>query len=130
MRHTIPFADTVTASSEKTVSSKRIPFPFMFKKVNVFFEPGSELDVQIKVFVSSDDNCPATGEPSGTSIFIEYGQVDYLRGDAGWVAAEDERKVLEAGMYIKMYAKNNDTFDHYLTAVVEIEDEFEKKVEV
>ena len=118
---TLHFYDTVTALSEKTVVSSRIMFPFVIHRISIGFPPGSNRLVQIKIFVSADDEAPTTGEPSGTNIFAQYGQKDYVVGDDAVVEFPHQIDVSERGMYLKVYANNLDSYDHTIDVHVTIE---------
>jgi len=121
MLQTVSFKGTVNASSEKTLVSKRINLPFTFKSVRIYFPYGSELKTQYKIFYSTDDSAPSSGEPSGTNIFGTLGQVNYIVGEDGWIEVQDETEVKVSGSYIKVYVNNTDTYTHTIVAVVTID---------
>lgn len=123
MLRSVPFYSTVDASSVKNLTSKRIGFPYIIRKINISYDLGQEFLVQHKFFASLDDNTPSSGEPSGTNILETLGQVGYLVGDG-----EDEEigvgyRVDFAGSYIKIHANNTDSFEHHVNAVIEIDDD-------
>jgi hypothetical protein len=123
MRQTLPFFGTVAASGEQTLVSKRINNPFQIRNIKIYFDLGSELMVQNKIFSSGDTNDPAAGEPAGNNLFATLGQVDYIVGDGGWIEIRHEPVILESGTFLKVYAKNTDTFDHYVLVLIEIDDQ-------
>jgi len=118
---TLHFHDTVNALSEKTVVSERIMFPFVIQRVAIGFAPGCNRLVRIKIFVSGDDSAPSSGEPSGTNIFAQYGQRDYVVGDDAVVEFPHQIDVPERGMFLKVYANNLDSNDHTIDTHVTIE---------
>ena len=118
MVRVIPFKDTVSASSEKTAVSKRIPFPYLIKNVKIYFPPGSELLTQYKIFVAGDDSAPATGEPSGDNVFGTLGQVSYFVGDNSWIDMDADFLVQESNTFLKVYINNTDSWDHTLICLI------------
>lgn len=120
-RDTISFFGTVNANGEKTLVSQRINTPFNTKKVAISFPDGHNRLVQIKVFISQDQNAPTSGEPQGLNILQMLGSVPFVVGDNERKDFEVEKPYSQRGGYIKMYAKNNDGFQHTMDAQITIE---------
>ena len=118
---TLHFHDSVDPLSEKTIVSERINFPFRITQIIVGFPPGTNRLVRIKIFVAADDSAPTSGEPEGVNIFAQYGQRDYVTGDAAMLRFPHMIDVPERGMWIKVYANNLDTYSHTIDVHVTIE---------
>jgi hypothetical protein len=58
---------------------------------------------------------------------LDYGQVNYLRGDGVQVEVEHEIQVSEGGSFLKIYAVNDDWFPHAIDVDVEIEVEEDRE---
>ena len=121
MKVSLRFSDTVSAGSEKTLTSNRLMFPFTLKKIRVAWPPGVNRTVRLKVFIAPSPDTPTSGEPSGTNVFAQFGQVDYLVGDDAVEEIEHEIRVEERGMFIKVYANNTDGFDHTIDVIVTLD---------
>jgi len=118
---TIPFHDTVAASSRKTLKSQRIDYPVKVKKIRGSFAPGCNRLLQLSFFLSPDDETPTTDYPTGVNIFAELGESIYLVGDDNVVELEHESQSLSGGVYIKLHAYNTDVFSHTIDAQITIE---------
>jgi len=118
---TLLFFGTCPASSGKTLVSRRINKPFRVKEVAASFAPGVNRLMRLEFWISPDDTAPTSKPLTGFNILAELGHAGYITGD-------DERKVMrieaermERGYYIKVFAKNEDTYDHTIDAQVTIE---------
>jgi len=109
---TVAFYGTVSARSEQTLVCQRIATPFNLKRILVRFAPGCENLVFLRFFISLDAHAPSSGTPSGINILDEYGQVNYITGDDVLKDLEHEVECAEGGAYLKVYAKNDDYYDH------------------
>jgi len=85
------------------------------------FAPGVDRLMNLYFFVSPDKTAPTDARPNGTNILAQHGQVSYISGD-------DERKEFsfealfpERGYYLKVFAVNNDTFEHTIDAQITVE---------
>jgi len=117
---TISFASTVDASSNKTLVSQRIGTPFSVLRVRASFAPGCERLMKLYFFVSPDNSAPTDAAPTGTNVLTQIGQVAYIVGDDEWKEFPLEILFPERGYYIKVYAENDDTFEHTIDAQVSI----------
>jgi hypothetical protein len=118
---TVTFYGTCGAGAELTLVSKRISTPFRTKAVHATFPLGTLNLLLMRCYVSPDDEAPAAGAPSGVSMLRDYGQVDYLAGDATKKEILHEVHIAEAGAYLKVYATNADFFDHAVDVQIMIE---------
>lgn len=112
----ICFLGTVAAEGELTLCSKRLNFPYTTQSVRCFFPLNTNRTVQISFYISPDDTVPATGKPTGQSIFSPYSPIDYIVGDNELKEIVHQVEVKEMGTYIKVYAKNTDAFPHTVDA--------------
>lgn len=116
----IPFNGTCSANSEKTLVSPRIQTPFRIKRIIAAFKYGTNDEMPLRFYVSSDDQAPETGKPSGLSILQDYGQVDFLIGSWEQKIIDHEVDYEESGSFIKVYADNKDDFDHTIDVIIMI----------
>lgn len=113
---TITFFGTCSASSEETLVSKIIGIPFVTVEFNASFALGTDREMELYFYAAADDHDPSSGKPSGINLLDTLGQVSYITGD-------DESKRLlhsvdfpDPPTFLKLYAINNDTFDHTIDA--------------
>jgi hypothetical protein len=52
---------------------------------------------------------------------MEYGQVDFVVGDDDAKELSNEVSISESGSYLKVYAVNNDAYDHAIDVQMTIE---------
>lgn len=121
MRYTLIFSGTCLANGELTLCSKRINFPFKTKKFVASFALGTDRTLQLRYFLSPDASEPTSGYPTGINILGLFGEDPYLIGDDEAKAIEHETVIDQVGYYIKVHAKNTDSFDHTVDAFVIIE---------
>jgi len=119
--YTLIFHDTVSALSEKTLVSDRIRWKFRIHRIQVAFPPGANRLVKIKVFYSPDSNAPSTGEPSGTNLFAQWGPQDYIVGDDALIEFPHRISPDGRGLFLKVYADNEDTYEHTIDVRLTIE---------
>ena len=118
---TISFVGECDARSKIVLVSKRINHAYTLKRIVANFEQGASQEMKLRFYKSLDDHAPTTGEPSGTSILRDYGQVDYVIGEASEKQMEHELEVDEKGSYLKVYADNRDFFAHLVDVQMYIE---------
>lgn len=116
----IPFHDTVAAFSEKTLVSKRIRFKYKRVRVRVHFVLNTNYTLKIKPIISGDQDAPTTGEPQGSNFLDQLGHVDYMVGDDEVKEAIYYLEVEQEGTWVKIYAKNEDSWPHTIDAVVHL----------
>lgn len=118
---TIPFFGTVSASSNKTLVSKRIDVPFKIKEIACSFAPGVNRLMNLEFYVSPDDSAPTAKPLTGTNILASLGHVGYLTGDDERKRQAIEMEPSGAGYYLKIFAANSDTYDHTIDAQITVE---------
>ncbi len=118
---TISFVVDCGARSKIVLVSKRINHAYMLKRIVANFEQGASQEMKLRFYVSLDEHAPTTGEPSGTSILRDYGQVDYVVGEASQKRMDHDLEVSEKGSYLKVYADNQDFFAHLVDVQMYIE---------
>jgi len=122
MRVPISFFMEVGVGSQKSVVSKRINYPFILKKVRVYFPEGCELKVEVQVIVSDDKSLPADIPPPGINIFQMLGEENMIRGNGNVIETECDLRFGERGKYIKFYCDNTDAIEeHSCYAVCDIQ---------
>lgn len=121
MIKTVSFYGTCLARSEKTLVTPMISRKFTIKKVSARFPSGSNNLIKLYFFYSIDDDAPAAGRPSGTSILQDYGQVEYIVGNNDSKIMNHNVEVKNGNMYLKVYAYNEDYYDHDIDVQMEIE---------
>lgn len=117
----LSFYDTCDARSTKVISSKRIKFRFRTKRFIFTFPLGCQNLLELSIYQSLDNDCPSSGKPNGISVLSENSNVDYVVGEGSQKILNHEVEVPEAGSYIKIYADNDDFYDHAIDVQVEIE---------
>jgi len=101
------FHDTVDPRGQLTLVSKKITFPYTVKRQIFQFHRGAEDKLQLSVYVSFDAT-PDT-PPRGENITGVLGTDDYVVGDSWVFDFEDDYEVGQAGTWLKVYAKNEDS---------------------
>lgn len=118
---TLPFNGTVAAGGELTLVSNHLRIPYMVRSLHVSFALGTDRTVQIRFFRSPDDSTPGSGHPSGTELLLQYSRTPYLVGDDERKSFPHEFAVRESGSWLKVHAKNNDTFSHTVDCQIVID---------
>lgn len=121
IKKTLAFAGTCSARSVLTLCSQRIMRPFRTLSFTIRFPAGCLNLMSIRFFAASDNEAPTTGKPSGISLLQDYGQVDYLRGEAIQITIRHQIEASPAGTYLKVFADNTDFYDHTVDVDIEIE---------
>lgn len=122
------FHGTCEALAQKTLVSKNIRFPFKTKSIRVAFAPGTNRQMRIKIFLAQDPDAPSSGQPTGTNLLAEYGQVDYVIGDDGWRRFEHEVFIPTRNNWLKIYSDNRDIFAHTVDVMITIETQIEEEL--
>uniref|UniRef100_A0A6H1ZWF0 Uncharacterized protein n=1 Tax=viral metagenome TaxID=1070528 RepID=A0A6H1ZWF0_9ZZZZ len=122
---TIPYNSTIPALSELTIKSQFINHRYTIREIKLTYAINNNNTTQTKIFVSGDDELPITGEPEGTNVFAEYGQRNYITGDAETKSFSHNITVTEKGTWIKIYTKNIDDYTHSINALITIETDTE-----
>ena len=118
---TISFFGTVEANSKLTLVSKRLTAPFTTRRFRCSFAPGVHRLMNLYFFISPDPETPTTKQPTGDNVLAQTGQVVYITGDNEIKDFEMEAINLNRGKYLKVYAVNNDTYDHTIDVQITIE---------
>lgn len=118
---TVSFSGVCIARSEKVLVTPRITYPYLVKKIHCRFPVGTINLLLLRFYVSRDGDAPSSGAPNGYSMLRELGQVDYIRGEGDEKNMLHEVEVTEQGTYLKVYAVNNDYYDHDIDVQMEIE---------
>jgi len=118
---TISFFGMVAANSKKTLVSKRLNVPFATRIVRCSFPPGVNRLMKLYFFVSPDEVAPTTKEPTGYNILAQTGQAVYITGDNESKKFPMEIEEFTKGRYVKVYAVNEDTYEHTIDVQITIE---------
>jgi len=113
---TISFFGKVAANSMVTLVSKRITVPFELQRVRASFALNTNRMLRLEFFISPDKSAPTVKPLTGFSVLSESGQVDYLVGDDDMKEVPIRIAVRVAGMYIKVLADNQDSYEHTIDA--------------
>ena len=115
-----PFFASLAASTNATYVSRRILTPFVIESIRAKFAPGVENLLLLRFFVSPDNSAPTAQPITGFNIFSQLGQVDYITGDDDVIEIAPQVEVMNAGMFLKIFAENSDTFIHTVNAQITI----------
>jgi len=118
---TVSFSGKCLARAEKVLVTPRITYPYVVRKIHCRFPVGTINLLFLRFYVSKDDDAPSSGEPNGYSMLREHGQVDFIRGEGDEKTLEHEVEVTEQGTYLKVYAVNEDYYDHDIDVQMTIE---------
>jgi hypothetical protein len=118
---TVSFFGSCDALAGKTLVSKRFACPYITKRFRITFNLGCNDLLKIRIIISNDNYIPELVQPEGASIFADQGQVDYVVGDNDQIIVEHDVHVDQAGSYIKVYAWNDDIFNHAIKVIAEVE---------
>lgn len=121
MKKTIMFSGTCLAGDQIVLVSQRITTKYITKKFVASFAMNTNRTLKIRYFISPDPTAPSTGTPTGVNILASYGEEYWLAGDNEQKSIEHEVEVSSAGSYIKIYAQNEDGFDHTIDCYVIID---------
>lgn len=120
MRKTVSFVGTVSARSKLTLVAHRISTAYKIKRIRAKFGEGNVNALLLRFFHSLDDEAPTDGAPNGISLLADYGQVDYIVGNADDKDMDHEVFIEEAGGFLKVYADNQDYFEHLVDVQIYI----------
>lgn len=126
---TLLFNGTVAANSIKTLVSQRLIFPFATREFRVHFALNTNKTLRVEFFISPDDSAPTARPLTGHSVFSTLGQVAYIVGDDETVIIPYHILIPERGMFIKVFADNQDSYEHSIDAQVFITRDVEIKSE-
>jgi len=121
MIQTLHFFDTVDANSNKTVVSTHLRVPYWIKYHRVRFPEGTERKLKIYLYYSWDPETPTTQPPEGHNFLSDYAATPYIVGDGETVEGPDESLVREMGSWLKVYAVNEDSFEHTIDVDITID---------
>lgn len=118
---TVSFSGVCAARAKNTFVSKRISTPFKLSDIHATFSIGCEDKLQLSFFISTDPSESTAGKPSGISILRDYGQVDYIIGNNTKKELKHNVEQRESGSYLKVYAVNDDFYQHKIDVQMFIE---------
>lgn len=119
-RKLISFYGNCPAQATLTLVSARIGTPASVRRLRASFPAGCMNLMAIRLYASTDDQAPAAGEPSGTSLLADYGHVDYVTGEGEIVDVHHEISLPDAPNWLKIFAVNDDFYQHAVNAQLEI----------
>ena len=118
---TVSFNGVCPARSSLVLSTPRITHPYGITRIHVRFPVGCINELKLRFYTSPDDDVPSTGPPNGASMLREYGQVDFIVGDGDSKNMEHDLDVDESNTWLKVYAVNDDYYDHEVDVQMTIE---------
>lgn len=121
MVKTVAFFGIAPARSALTLVSKRIGSAFSLVSILATFPSGCINLLALRFYVSPDEEAPVVTEPSGTSLLRDYGQVDYVVGEGEQKRLGHTVEIAERGMWLKVWAVNDDFYDHAVDVQMTIE---------
>lgn len=122
---TVSFYGSCDARSSLVLVSPRITRPYHVIKIHAKFPGGANNLLKLRFYESPDDHAPASGAPSGVSLLADYGQVDYVVGDDDSKRLEHHLVVDTGGSFLKVYAVNDDFYEHDVDVQIMIEEHVE-----
>jgi hypothetical protein len=111
-RKAIPFYGTCAARSELTLVSGRIGTAYTLAHIRARFAAGCQNLLKLRIYADESQAAPTTGPPSGMSLLRDYSPIDYLVGDDDTKDIDHQAPVAERGTWLKIYAVNDDWYDH------------------
>ena len=121
---TIFFDSTVSASSNKVLTSSLITFPFETVSFTATFPQGTDSTLKVYFIASLTDQSSATTRPSGENILgqgsLSQTTDPYLAGSGDATEIVFHRAIFAAQTRILVYAANSDTYAHTVRAKCEI----------
>lgn len=118
---TISFFGQVSASSNKTLVSQRINVPFRTTRIRASFAPGVDRLMRLYFYISPDPSAPTASAPTGYNILAQTGQATYISGDNEVKDFQMEIMEITRGQYVKVYAVNEDTYEHTIDVQITVE---------
>lgn len=117
----VNFVGTVSANSTTTLISQEYRRPFKLFLIRAHFALNTNRKLRLYFYVSPDDSQPTALPLTGSNILQEGSHTTYIVGD-------DEQKEIwqdfyahEGGQFVKVYADNQDNFDHTIDVQAFIE---------
>jgi hypothetical protein len=117
----IPFMGTVGASTQLTLVSGMITFPFKIVGAEITFRDDAANSLRIYVLVSANTNTSTTDVPPDTNAFSQYSPTPYFVGEGTIKRASCFLPAFKGGMYIKVHANNLNAYAQTINATVTIE---------
>ena len=77
--------------------------------------------MKLYFYISYDTETPTDKAPEGVNLLSQFSKTPYLVGDAEDKTLPVEIEEFEKGAYIKIYAVNEDTYEHTIDAQITIE---------
>jgi len=111
-RQTIAFNETLPEYQNILLVSKRIPYPYKLVKIRAHFPLGTDRKLQLQYYLSPDKSEDVTHGKTGINVLHALGYSEYITGDNNTVEIECSIEVPEAGTYVKVYATNEDVYEH------------------
>ena len=121
MLKTVSFYGICLANSELTLVGDVIGHPFQLRRIRCKFAAGVANEMRLRFILSEDDDAPAIGQPSGVSVLLDYGQVDFVTGEDEVILMDHEVDVAIANSWLKVHADNRDFNDHAVNVQLTID---------
>lgn len=118
---TLPFHDICPADSNITLVSRKLSFPFKTRRIVASFALNTNCLLELRYVIGQGDAAPTATQPDGVDLLSLFGHVGYLTGDDSDFSIEHQFSVDTFPNYLKIYAINNDAFQHTILSFVEIE---------
>lgn len=115
---TLVFHGTVAANSNKTLVSQRLSFPFATRELRAHFALNTNKQLKLEFWVSPDSSAPTAKPLTGHSFLSTLGEVAYIVGDDETVSVPYHVLIPDVGMYLKVFAVNEDSYEHTVDAMI------------
>lgn len=117
----VNFAGECDPRSTLVLVSPRIQTVFRIRRLHLHWPPGCQGRLALEVYISSDQDAPAAGRPTGLNVFSDFGQATYLRGDGQDLDLLHQIICPVTAHTIKLYADNTDFYAHAIDTQIEID---------
>lgn len=118
---TVSFNGVCSARSTVVLTTPRITHPYKIVRIHCRFPVGCINELRLRFYTSPDDDVPSSGPPNGVSMLREYGHVDYVVGDGDSKSMDHDLDVAESNSWLKVYAVNDDYYDHAVDVQMTLE---------
>lgn len=126
---TLVFHGTVAANSKKMFVSQRLDFPFATLEMRNHFALNVNKQLRLEFVVSPDKSAPTSKPFTGHSILSTLGEIPYIVGDDQLVSVPYHVLFLDIGMYLKVFADNQDSYEHTVDAMILITRDVEAHIQ-
>jgi len=107
IKETIPFQNTITASTSRTLCSKQIASKFWTWKFIMHFPDDANYGLLYQWYLAQDNKYTDPAVPSGILLWLDESEHDAWRGDNMTIEVAHMRLVTDVPAFLKLYTTNN-----------------------